>query len=111
MDKISIDDFHKIEIRVCTVLRAEKLPDSDKLLRLIFDVGGGEERQVLSGIAATYPDPSVLVGKQIPVVLNLEPRKMRGEMSNGMILAVTADDGSAVLLGPIQEVASGSQVH
>lgn len=111
MDKITIEDFHKIEIRVCTVVRAEKLPDSDKLLRLIFDVGGGEERQVLSGIAATYPDPEVLVGKQIPVVLNLEPRKMRGEISNGMILAVGEDASNVVLLCPIREVASGSQVH
>jgi len=111
MDNITIDDFHKIEIKVCTVLRAEKLPDSDKLLRLIFDIGGGEERQVLSGIALAYPDPSVLVGKQIPVLLNLEPRKMRGEMSNGMILAVSAEDGSPILLGPIREVPAGSQVH
>jgi methionyl-tRNA synthetase len=107
---ISFEDFKKVDLRIAKIKTAELVEGSEKLLKLSIDLGG-EERQVLSGIASTYPDPTVLIGKQIPVVLNLEPRKMRGEMSNGMILAVTADDGSAVLLGPVREVASGSQVH
>lgn len=110
MDKINIDDFAKIDIRICTVVRAEKLENSDKLLKLIFDIGG-EERQVLSGIASVYPDPSVLVGKQIPVILNLEPRTMRGEVSNGMIMAASDIDGNAVILTPIKEVPPGSKVR
>jgi methionine--tRNA ligase beta chain len=111
MDKITIDDFAKIDIRICTVVRAEKLENSDKLLKLIFDIGEGEERQVLSGIAAVYPEPSVLVGKQIPVILNLEPRTMRGEVSNGMILAASDVEGNAILLGPIKYVPPGSKVR
>ncbi|MFN4181124.1 MAG: methionine--tRNA ligase subunit beta [Candidatus Paceibacteria bacterium] len=111
MEQIQIDDFLKLDIRVCTVLSAEKLPDSDKLLKLIFDIGAGEKRQVLSGIASVYPDPSVLVGQQIPVILNLAPRTMRGEVSNGMILAASALDDSAVLLTPIKPVLPGSKVR
>lgn len=111
MEKIKIDDFAKLDIRVCTVVSAEKLPDSNKLLKLIFDIGGGETQQVLSGIALVYPDPSVLVGKQMPVLLNLEPRKMRGEMSNGMILAAGDENDQAVLLTPVKPVTPGSQVR
>ncbi len=111
MEKITIDDFAKIDIRICTVLKADKLENSDKLLKLIFDIGGGEERQVLSGIAAVYPDPSVLVGKQIPVILNLEPRTMRGEISNGMILAASDLDDNAVILAPSKAVPPGSKVR
>lgn len=111
MEEINIEDFAKLDIRVCTVLSAEKLPDSDKLLKLIFDIGGGENRQVLSGIASVYPDPSVLVGKQIPVILNLAPRKMRGEISNGMILAASDAEDNAVILAPSNPVPAGSKVR
>ena len=57
MDQISIDDFRKIDIRIGKILRAERIPEADKLLKLIFDIGGGEERQILAGIAEIYPDP------------------------------------------------------
>jgi len=105
---ISVDDFKKCDIRIGKVIRAERIPNSDKLLKLIFDLGS-EERQILAGIAEAYPDPSVLVGREMPVIVNLEPRTMRGEISNGMILA--ADNaGHPVLLAPIEEVPPGSVV-
>lgn len=106
---ITIDDFKKIDIRIGKVISAEKVPDTDKLIKLIFDIGG-EQRQVVSGIAESFPDPTVLVGKEIPVVLNLEPRELKGNISEGMILAVGADDGP-VLLCPEKEVLPGSIVR
>ncbi len=109
MNEISIDDFRKIDIKIGKILRAERIPEADKLLKLIFDIGGSEERQILAGIAEKYPDPSVLVGQMVPVILNLEPRKMKGEISNGMLLASDSPDGP-VLLAPITEVPPGSQV-
>lgn len=83
---ISIDDFHKVEIRVGEVLSAEPIEGSDKLLRLKVNFGS-EERQVLSGIKA-YVAPEALVGKRFPFVTNLPPRTMMGLESQAMILAV-----------------------
>ena len=103
------DDFKKLDIRIGTVLAAEKLPDTDKLLKLLFDVGG-EQRQIIAGIAASFPDPSVLVGKQLPVLMNIEPRELRGHTSQGMLLAV-AVDGQPVLLHPERDVPPGSVVR
>ncbi len=105
---ISLEDFKKLDIRIGKVLVAEKIPDADKLLRLVCDIGG-EERQILAGIAESY-DPASLVGKEIPLLLNIEPRKMRGFVSEGMVLAVGVDDG-AVLLHPEKEVSVGSIVR
>lgn len=106
---ITIDDFAKVEIRIGTVLEAEKVPDADKLIRLQFDFGD-EERQVMSAIAEFYPDPSVLVGKQIAVCVNLEPRKFRGYESQGMIMATDNEEG-VVLLTPEKIVKPGSKIH
>lgn len=106
---ISIDDFKKLEIRIGRVLSAEKLSNSDKLVRIIFDMGT-EQRQVLAGIAEVFPDPSVLIGREMPVLVNLEARTMRGDVSNGMILAAD-NSGSPVLLHPAQEVSPGSIVR
>ncbi|PCI21374.1 methionine--tRNA ligase subunit beta [Candidatus Wolfebacteria bacterium] len=106
---ITYEDFAKLEIKIGKVISAENIPGADKLLKLIFDIGG-EERQILAGIAEMYPDPSILIGKEMPVLLNLEPRKMRGEMSNGMILATGGDEG-IVLLQPEIEVSPGSTVR
>lgn len=83
---ITIDDFQKVEITVGEVLTAEKVPDTDKLLRLVVDFGQ-EKRQVISGIAEYFPDPGALVGKRCPFVTNLEPRVIRGLESQAMILA------------------------
>lgn len=109
METITLDDFKKLDIRIGRIISAERLANADKLHKLVIDIGG-EERQILAGIAEWYPDPSVLIGKELPVLINLEPRKMRGEMSNGMILAADAD-GKPVLLYPAEEVSAGSRVR
>ncbi len=110
---ITIDDFVKIDLRVATVLDAQPHPKADRLLKLQLDLGV-EQRQVCAGIRAYYPDPSVLVGRQVIVVANLAPRILRGEASNGMILAATAAEGenvtNVVVLSPSQQVPPGSKV-
>src|ERR1700674_2632270 len=92
-EQISIDDFKKVEIRVGEIVSAEKIEGSDKLLKLKVNFGT-EERQVLSGIAAFYPDPQVLVRKRVPFVTNLVPRTMMGLESQAMILATGGEDGN-----------------
>ncbi len=104
---ITYDDFMKIELRIGTVVVAEKAPKADKLLRLEIDIGR-EKRQVLAGIASKYA-PEQLVGKRVVVVCNLAPRTMRGLESQGMVLA--ADDGSGpVVVVPMSDVATGATV-
>ncbi len=105
---INLKDFKKLDIRIGKIISAEKVPDTDKLVKLILDIGG-EERQVVAGIAEAYPDTKELIGKEIPILLNLEPRELRGEMSNGMILAAD-NDGKPVLLHPDKEIPPGSRV-
>ena len=85
-ETISIEDFAKLKIKIGKILSAEKVPDADKLIKFMVDLGEGSLRQILSGIAMNYPDPSVLVGKQVPVLSNLAPRVIRGHESQGMIL-------------------------
>lgn len=104
---INIDDFKKVEIKVGKILSAQKLENSDKLLKLSVDFGEESPRQILSGIAEFY-DPAALVGKEAAFVTNLEPRVLRGETSNGMILA--ADGGKPVILAPMEDVPPGSPV-
>jgi len=84
---ITIDDFAKIEMRVGKILSVEKVPDTDKLLKLSVDFGESGLRQVISGIALYLPDPQVLVSKHVGFVFNLEPRTIRGLESQAMILA------------------------
>lgn len=153
MEKITIDDFGKVEIRIGTILEATKVPDADRLLQLIFDFGpmpsvianevkqssseeeiaslsttprngdtellpelaekypGRDVRQIMSAIAPFVPDPSILVGKQIAVCTNLEPRKFRGYVSQGMIMA-TGDDGETLsFMVPEKKVKEGSKIH
>lgn len=107
---ITIDDFNKVEIRIGTVLEAIKVPEADRLIKLVFDFGD-EHRQIMSAIAEYYPDPGVLVGKQIAVCVNLEPRKFRGYESEGMIMATHERDGKVVLLVPEKKVEAGAKVH
>jgi methionine--tRNA ligase beta chain len=90
MDSISIDDFKKVEIKIGEILSAEKIEGSEKLLKLRVNFGS-EERQVLSGIAAYFPQPGDLVGKKCPFVTNLAPRQMMGLESQAMILATGGD--------------------
>jgi methionyl-tRNA synthetase len=100
---IPYDHFAKVDLRVATVLSAEPHPNADKLLKLKLDDGTPEGRQVCAGIKQWY-DPATLVGRQVVIVANLEPRQLRGEISQGMILAasdlrdcapVPAADGAA----------------
>lgn len=104
---ISFEDFKKLDIKIGKVVSAERVPDTDKLIKLIFDMGDGE-RQVVAGIAESH-NPEDLIGKEMPVLTNLEPRELKGEMSNGMILAADAD-GKPVLLYPEEEIPPGSIV-
>ena len=105
---VTIDQFNAVEIRIGTIVGAERVPDSDKLLRLTVDLGEETHRQILSGIAE-HIDPEDLVGRQFPFITNLEPRVIRGHVSNGMLLAV-GDDGFA-LLSPTRTVHPGSRVR
>lgn len=107
---IQFDDFTKLDIRVGTVLECEKVPKTDKLLRFLLD-DGLSKRTILSGIAAYYPDPEELVGKQVCFIANLEPRKMRGILSEGMILSAEDADGSLSLIEPSKMVKPGSAVN
>jgi methionyl-tRNA synthetase len=90
MEPISIDDFKKVEIRIGEIKTAEKIEGSDKLLKLLVNFGS-EDKQVLSGIAAYFPDPAELVGRKCPFVTNLAPRMMMGLESQAMILATGGD--------------------
>jgi methionyl-tRNA synthetase len=108
-ETITIDDFLKVQLRIARVLEAEILPDSDKLLLLHLMVGD-EKRQVLAGIRKNY-DPKDLIGRQVVLVANLAPRKMRGVESQGMILAADGPNGEAILLTPEQEAPEGASVH
>ncbi len=97
-EKIDIETFKRADIRIGEIRSAEKVENADKLLRLSVGFGGEEVRQIISGIAAYFPDPSVLVGKKVAFAYNLEPRTIRGLESDGMILAAVDDDGKFSLL-------------
>ncbi|EOT2959638.1 methionine--tRNA ligase [Clostridium perfringens] len=108
-EEITIDDFDKIDLRVVKVLECEPVKKAKKLLKLKVDLGG-EERQVISGIAQYYK-PEELVGKYVVLVANLKPVKLRGELSEGMILAAAPSDDSELLLVNPGEMLTGSQVR
>jgi len=103
---ISFDDFKKVELRVAKILACEEVPGAEKLLKLLIDVGA-EKRQIVAGIKKIY-QPGELIGREIIVVTNLEPRTVMGVESQGMLLA--ADDNGPVLLRPDREVAPGSVI-
>jgi methionyl-tRNA synthetase len=107
-EKISIDDFAKIELRVGVVKVAERVPKADKLLRLEIDIGT-EVRQVLAGIAEAYA-PETLIGRKVVIVANLAPRKLRGMESNGMIVAASLEGGKPVLAGFLEDVPVGARL-
>ena len=95
-DRISIDDFMKVELRVAKVLTAEKVEKSKKLLKLTVDVGT-EQRTLVAGIAEAY-EPEALVGKTVVIVFNLKPAKLMGIESNGMVLAASPDGGKPMVV-------------
>jgi methionyl-tRNA synthetase len=105
---VSFDDFSKIDIRTATILEAEKVPKTTKLLKLKIDTGL-DIRTIVSGIAE-YFEPSGLIGKQISIVANLEPRKIKGIESQGMILMAEDKDGKLVMVAPTEKVSNGSMV-
>jgi len=107
---ITIDDFKKVEVRVGKVVSAERVPETDKLLRLMVDLGETEPRQIISGIAAYVPEPELLVGKQLAFVTNLEPRVIRGLESNGMLFAVGEGETFAFLT-PDRIIPPGTSAH
>jgi methionyl-tRNA synthetase len=109
--KINIEDFKKVDIVVGKILSAEKVPDTDKLLKLSVDLGEPLPRQIISGISLYFPDCSLLVGKKCMFVANLEPRTIKGLESNGMILAVATEDGKFSLLEPNDGISAGTRAR
>jgi len=123
MQKISYEDFSKIEIKAGKILSAEKIPDTDKLLKLSVDFGETIEtideqgnkinkqsyRQIVSGISLYFPDVSILIGKVCMFVTNLEPKIIKGIESNGMIFALSNSEGAFSLLEPNPSIPIGTK--
>jgi methionine--tRNA ligase beta chain len=105
---ITIEQFQQVELRVATVKTAEPHPNADRLLVLTVDLGT-EERQIVAGIRAHY-DPATLVGTQVVVVANLEPAKLRGVESQGMLLAASAE-GTLAVVRPAAPMPAGAVVR
>ena len=116
-DTIKFEDFAKIDFRVATIKEAEAHPNADRLIKIQLDDGSQEGRQICAGIREHY-QPEDLIGKQVIVVANLEPRKIRGEMSNGMLLAGSAlanpddpeSERSVILLTTMTPLPPGSTI-
>ena len=108
-ENVAFDDFGKVDIRVGTVLECVKVPKADKLLQFRIDDGMGG-RTIVSGIAKYYPEPEKLVGMQVCFIANFEPRKLKGVVSEGMILSAEDKDGRLVLITPSQLVGNGVNV-
>ena len=107
--KISYEDFAKIEIKAGKILSAEKIPETDKLLKLSVDFAEASPRQIVSGISMYFPDPALLVGKTCMFVTNLEPRMIKGFESNGMLFALSTNEGSFSLLEPNATIPVGTK--
>jgi methionyl-tRNA synthetase len=108
MDNITFDDFMKLDLRIAEIKTCEDVPGADKLYKLTIDIG--EERTIVAGIKLHYSKEE-LVGKKIAVVANLEPRKLRGIESHGMLLAASSEDKSSVVLLTIDKnIANGSKI-
>ncbi|MBS3734349.1 MAG: methionine--tRNA ligase subunit beta [Phycisphaerae bacterium] len=108
---VQFEDFTKLDLRVAKVMAVDEHPNADKLLVLTVDLGG-EQRQIIAGLRGFY-EPDALVGRQIVVVANLQPRKMRGLESQGMLLAAVVGGeamDNVVVIGPEQEVPAGTSV-
>ena len=105
---ITFEDFQKVELKIARITAAEEIPGADKLLKLQIDLGG-ELRQIVAGIKKAYL-PGDLIGKEIAVVVNLEPRAVRGVDSNGMLLAASDETGNPILLRPDKDVPLGTRI-
>ncbi len=112
MEEIQYDDFAKLDIRIGTVLAAELVPDTDKLIKCTIDFGdppaGVGQRTIVSGIAQ-WKKPEELVGRQLPYIVNLAPRMLRGVQSEGMLLAASDEAGVALLI-PGRSVPAGTKL-
>lgn len=109
VSEITIDDFAKVELKIGEVIECEKVPKADKLLVSKIKIGE-EVRQIVSGIAAYYT-PEEFIGKKVVVVTNLKPVKLRGILSQGMVLCASDDNGNLVAVGPLGEMVSGAEVR
>jgi methionyl-tRNA synthetase len=105
---INYDQFKQSELKIVRILEAKRVEGSDKLLKLKVSLGT-EERQIIAGVGKAY-EPEDIVGRQIAIVANLEPRSLMGLESQGMILAAHGENGEAVLLSPDKEVPNGSEI-
>jgi methionyl-tRNA synthetase len=108
-DRITIDDFMKVDLRVAKVLTAEKVPNSRKLVKMTIDVGT-EQRTLVAGISEAY-EPEQLVGRTVAIVFNLKPAKLMGIESNGMVLAASPEGGKPMLVGFDQDVPPGTRIR
>jgi methionyl-tRNA synthetase len=108
-EKIEIDDFVKVDLRVGVVLQAEPVKGADKLLHMKVDIGEEQPRTIVAGIALAYK-PEQMVGRKVVIVANLKPRKLRGIESNGMIVAASLEGGSPVLAGFLEDVPVGARL-
>ncbi len=107
---ISIDEFAKVEMRVGLVLAAERVKGSDKLLHMQVELGEAEPRSIVAGIAEAYTVEE-MVGRKVVIVANLQPRKLRGIPSNGMVLAASPDGGRPVLVSVSGDVPPGTKLR
>lgn len=109
-DEITIDEFTKVDLRVARVIAAEHVPEANKLLKLTLSLGGDERRQVFAGIKAAY-QPEALVGRLVVMVANLQPRKMRFGLSEGMVTASGPGGAEVFVLGIDDGAKPGQRVH
>jgi methionyl-tRNA synthetase len=107
--KIPIDDFSKVDLRVGVVLSAERVKGADKLMHMKVDIGEAEPRTIVAGIAEAYT-PVELVNRKVVIVANLQPRKLRGIESNGMIVAASVEGGKPVLAGFHEDIPVGARL-
>ncbi len=117
MEYVAFEEFKKMDMRIGTISEIEPVPETDKLLVCQIDFNEVDEdgnkkfRQVVSGLREYFPDYEELIGKKVLYILNLEPRKIKGYESNGMLMAVDGVDGKPAFLIPDSEVVPGSKVH
>jgi methionyl-tRNA synthetase len=107
--KIPIEDFAKVDMRVGMVLSAERVKNSDKLMLMKVDIGEPEPRTIVAGIAEAYA-PADLLNRKVVIVVNLQPRKLKGIESNGMIVAASAEGGKPVLAGFHEDIPVGARL-
>jgi methionyl-tRNA synthetase len=107
--KIAIDDFLKVDLRVGLVLTAQRVKGSDKLMHMTVDIGEPEPRTIVAGIAEAYA-PENLLNRKVVIVANLQPRKLKGIQSNGMIVAASVEDGKPVLAGFHEDIPVGARL-